>query len=296
MVEPAVLQRLHHGQVGVAQVHVFADDRDVHGIRRGVDPLDQVVPLGQVGRRVDAQVLRQDLVEPFALEHERDLVDRGRVGRAHDARHRHVAEQRDLLLQMPTDRPVRATHDRVRLQPERAQLLHRVLRGLGLQLPRGSDERHEADVHERAVLAAGLVAELADRLEEGERLDVAHRAADLDDEQVGGLGLGVGADPILDLVGDVRDDLDGLAEVVAPALLLDHGGVDGAGRDVRAPVEVLVGEALVVPQVKVGLSAVVEHEHLAVLEGVHRAGVDVDVRVQLLEGDADTARLEETTE
>jgi hypothetical protein len=48
-----------------------------------------------------------------------------------------------------------------------------------------------------------------------------------------------------------------------------------------------------VAEVEVGLGAVVEHEHLAVLERVHRARIDVDVRVELLEGDAEVAGLEE---
>jgi hypothetical protein len=42
--------------------------------------------------------------------------------------------------------------------------------------------------------------------------------------------------------------------------------------------EVLTGEPLVVAQVEVGLATVVGHEHLSVLERVHRAGIDVDVR------------------
>jgi hypothetical protein len=37
-----------------------------------------------------------------------------------------------------------------------------------------------------------------------------------------------------------------------------------------------------VADVKVGFRAVVGDEHLAVLEGVHGAGVDVEVRVELL--------------
>ena len=44
-----------------------------------------------------------------------------------------------------------------------------------------------------------------------------------------------------------------------------------------------VGEALVVAQVEVGLRAVLGDEHLAVLERAHRARIDVDVRVELLD-------------
>ena len=68
------------------------------------------------------------------------------------------------------------------------------------------------------VSGARLAAELADRLEERQRLDVADRAADLADHDVAVGLLGRAADAVLDLVGDVRDHLDGLAEVVALAL------------------------------------------------------------------------------
>ena len=94
---------------------------------------------------------------------------------------------------------------------------------------------------------------------------------------------------LLDLVGDVRDDLHRRAEVVAAALALDHRVVDPAGGDVRRARRVDVGEALVVPEVEVGLGAVLGDEHLAVLVGRHRAGVDVDVRIELLKADAQPA-------
>jgi hypothetical protein len=60
-------------------------------------------------------------------------------------------------------------------------------------------------------------------------------------------------------------------------------------------VQVLVDEPLVVAEVEVGLAPVVGDEHLAVLERVHGAGVDVDVGVELLQGDAQSAGLEETS-
>ena len=48
------------------------------------------------------------------------------------------------------------------------------------------------------------------------------------------------------------------------------------------PREVLVDESLVVPDVQVGLGAVLGDEDLAVLEQAHRPRVDVQVRVELL--------------
>ena len=109
------------------------------------------------------------------------------------------------------------------------------------------------------------------------------RAADLGDDEVDVAGLGDQRDPLLDLVGDVRHDLHGAAEVVAAALAADHRVVDPAGGDVRRAARVGVGEALVVAEVEIGLGAVLGDEHLAVLVGRHRARVDVDVGVELLQ-------------
>jgi hypothetical protein len=61
-------------------------------------------------------------------------------------------------------------------------------------------------------------------------------------------------------------------------------------------VQVPVEEPLVVPDVEVGLGTVLGDEHLAVLERVHRPGIDVEVGVELLHRHAETARLQEISE
>src|SRR6185437_6023016 len=125
---------------------------------------------------------------------------------------------------------------------------------------------------------ADLVPDLADGLQERLRLDVPHRAAYLGDDHIH-VGAAHLHDAGLDLVGDVRDDLDGVAQVVAAALLGDDAGVDPPGRDVRRPGQPGVEESLVVPDIQVGLRAVVGDEHLTVLEGVHGPRVHVEVGV-----------------
>jgi len=184
----------------------------------------------------------------------------------------------------------------VRLDPDPAQLVDGVLGGLGLQFPRVTDVGHQGEVDEHAAFRPEVRVELTDRLEEGQRLDVADRAADLGDHEVDRLGLGDDQDFVLDLVGDVRDHLHGAAEVVAAPLALDHRVVDRAGGDVRGPRGVLVGEALVMAEVEVGLGAVLGDEDLAVLVRRHGPRVDIEVRVHLQRGDREAAGREDATE
>ena len=148
-----------------------------------------------------------------------------------------------------------------------------------------------------AVLAAVIEAELAHRLEEREPLDVARRAADLGDDDVDVLAVLRGeADARLDLVGDVGHDLHGAPEVASLALAVDDRLVDLARRHVRALAQVAVDEALVVPEIEIGLGAVVRHVDLAVLERAHRARIDVEVGIEFLENDVEPALLEEESD
>ena len=111
---------------------------------------------------------------------------------------------------------------------------------LGLQLAGARDERQQREVDVDRVVARQLVAELADRFEERQAFDVADRAADLQQHEIE-VVVAV-ADEILDGVGDVRDHLDGGAEIVAAPLLGEDVLVDAAGGDVvgaarRTPVK-----------------------------------------------------------
>ena len=177
---------------------------------------------------------------------------------------------------------VGAAEQDVGLDTDRAQIAHAVLRRFRLQFACRADVRHQCQVNVERVLAADVQTELADRFEERHALDVADGAADFDEHDV---HVPPGEpNRVLDLVGDVRNDLNGAAEVVAAPLLLNHRQVDLAGRPVAVARRHHAGEALVVTEIEVGLGAVVGDVDLAVLIRAHRPGIDVDVRVELLQG------------
>ena len=294
-----VAERLGDAEVGVGQLDVLADEGDLEDRLGRLDPGDEGAPRVEVRldlRVAEPELADDELAEARRLEHERDLVDRvGGLGRD-DRLGRDVGEQRDLLADLVGDRVVGAQDDDVRLDADAAQLLDRVLGRLRLELARGGQRGEQRHVDVQDVGPPDVLAHLADGLEERQRFDVADGPADLDDDDVRVAIARDAPDPLLDLVGDVRDDLDGAAEVVAAALLGDDRLVDAAGRDVAQLAQVLVDEALVVAEIEVGLRAVVGDEHLAVLVRAHRARIHVDVRIELQDGDVQAARLEHPTD
>ena len=200
-----------------------------------------------------------------------------------------AGEEGDLAADLAVEAALGAADQGMWLDSDSAQLVDRVLGRLCLQLAGVPDVGHQGQVDEHAALRADVGIELPDRLQEGQRLDVPDGSADLGDHEIDRLRLGDDQDPVLDLVGDVGDHLHGRAEVVAAPLPLDHRVVDGPRGDVGGARGVLVGEALVVAEVEVGLRPVLGDEYLAVLEGAHRPRVDVDVRIELLKLDPEPA-------
>jgi hypothetical protein len=87
----------------------------------------------------------------------------------------------------------------------------------------------------------------------------------------------------------VRNDLHRPTQIIAATLFLDHGFVDAAGGVVAVAPGGGPHEALVMPQVQVGLGAVVRDEHFAMLEWAHGARIHVDVWIQLDHADLEAA-------
>jgi len=278
------------------QLGVFADQRDGHMAAGGLDAGDHLRPGGQL--RLAARKLQlpaHDAGQPLLLQQQRHLIEGGGRGVRNDAVWLHVAEQGDLAADLLGHGLVCAADEDIRLDADGQQLLDRVLRGLALELARAGDLHDHGHMDEQHILLSLLSGYLPDGLEERLRLDIADGAADLGDKHVG-LPVVHLVDAGFDLVGDVRDDLHGAAEISALALTAQDAPVDLARRHGAARGQALVREALIVAEVKVGLRAVIGDEDLAVLIRAHGAGVDVQVRVEFLVLHAQPALLEESSE
>ena len=295
-----MVQGLDNRQIGIGKLRILAYDGDLDliGVMVGMILLAQeLVPFAHVAlTRIKTQTLANAQVKVLLGKQLRDIVDTRAVLVGKDAVGVDVAEARDLAADGVVDMVIGAQHDNVGLDTKAAQLLNGVLRRLGLDLVCGGDIGNEGHVDVANVLGARLLAVLTDSLDERLRLDVADRAAQLGNDDVGAGLLLNAAELVLNGVGDVRDHLDGTAQKVTATLAGNQALINGAGRKVGIARQVLIDKALVVPQVQIGLIAILGHKDLTMLERAHGAGVDVQIRVGLLHRHLVATRLEQTAQ
>src|SRR5690606_10191223 len=91
--DASVQQRLTEGDIGIAQVAVLADHRDVHLAIRILLGGDAGLPLAGVSRgKIEPRLRGDDCSQVFFLHHRRDLVEVVRVGRGYVRLLRNIRE------------------------------------------------------------------------------------------------------------------------------------------------------------------------------------------------------------
>ena len=197
---------------------------------------------------------------------------------------RNITEQGDLVFQFHGQRIFRPAHQDVRPESQSLQLLDAGLGGLGLQFPGSLQIRHQGHMEQDGVFLSHIVLELADGLQEGLALNIPHRSAHFYDGDPVFLRRLPPVEPALDLVGDVGDHLHRSPAVIPVALFLEHRPVDLAGGHIGMSVQVFINKPFIMPQVQVCFRAVVGHKNFPVLDGVHGAGVHIDIGIEFLHG------------
>ena len=94
----------------------------------------------------------------------------------------------------------------------------------------------------------------------------------------------------------MRDNLDGLTQIVTPAFLVNYTLVDTAGSNVVGFGGLDTQESFIVSQVEVGFVPVYGYVAFSVFIRVQSSRIDVDIRVKLLDGYAVASGLQQLTD
>mmetsp|Transcript_1374 Transcript_1374/g.3056 ORF Transcript_1374/g.3056 Transcript_1374/m.3056 type:complete len:269 (-) Transcript_1374:105-911(-) len=224
-------------------------------------------------------------VEALLLQQYRYLVDVLDVVYAEHVVGRDVTEIADFLSGGHLEFFLAPAKDHGGRQTKRSQIFDTVLGGFCLLFVR--QNRNQADKGEKEIFRAHPELELPQGFQKHARFDVPHGSPHLDETNIGFLSAVVGGglcgffDPVLDRIGDVGDDLDRLSQIIPPSFFQNHVAVDLSGGNIVVLRQLEIQESLVVPEIQVRFSSVVQDKDLSVLEGRHCSGVDVQVGVDL---------------
>ena len=231
--DAAVDQGLAQALVGVGKADIFADDADRHLAVVMVDAVHDLVPAGEIGlRRVgDPEGAQHFIVEPRLVILQRHVVDVARVERRDDRRFRHVAEQARSFRARVSGSGRSQRHSSTsgwtpRLDSSRTDCC------VGLVLSSPAAAIHGTSVVWTLTVWSRPRSFLSWRIDSmNGRLSMSPTVPPIS-QMTKSQSVGVGQREFLDRVGDVRDDLDRRAEIVAAPLLGDDVAVDAAGGDI----------------------------------------------------------------
>ena len=198
------------------------------------------------------------------------FVNRIHVWHGNHAPLRHVGEQRNFFALFLWNGAVGAAQQRIRLYTNFTQLLHGVLRGFGFEFTGRWNPRQVGQVHKGGHIGAHAQAELAHRLQKGQRLNVANGATYFNNGNIDGVFRAhtrAALHKILYFVGHVGNNLHSLAQIVTAAFFFEHAFVDLTSGEVVGLLHARFYVTLVVAQIEVGFGTIVGDIHLAVLEG-----------------------------
>ena len=139
---------------------------------------------------------------------------------------RKVAEQGNFVLHADVQGIFGTADDDIRLDSHPLQLLHAGLRGFGLHFLGCFQVRDQGYMDQDHIFMPLLMLKLTDGFQEGLALDVSYGSAHLNDGNLRAGSRGIAVKPAFDLIGDMRDDLNGASAEISPAFLLQDGPVD----------------------------------------------------------------------
>src|SRR3974377_2093588 len=165
-------ERLDQRLIGVLHSGVFAYDRNGDVAFGIADALIYEAPARKVRRRhrIEPKSLENFAIKTglvIGLGYRVDVIDGARLDHRAFA---HVEEKRELPPLACRYRAVGATQKNVGLDADRAQLLDRMLRRLGLQLTSAGDEGQQREMDIDRVMARQVVAKLSAPLEQTQAL------------------------------------------------------------------------------------------------------------------------------
>lgn len=232
-----------------------------------------LAPRDEVWRQFDVREVKyvgQRLQKTLLFEKEWDVVRRRYIVNGQDLVQFNLAIMRNLVDGVTAQLFEAPTGYEIRAETEASYVSDRCLGRLRFLF--AAHDRDERDVRLQEIVLAGSSSQRAHSLNEGSAFHIAHGAPKFNDAHVRFricIVYGNARDslnPLGNGVGDVRYNLDGASKICTLAFLLDDVQVDLASGDVVFSSQLDVEVTLIVAEIKIHLTTVIEDKAFTVSE------------------------------
>ena len=213
-----------------------------------------------------------------------------------------VAESRKFLPGFIVERLTGSANQDIGCNSKSHQFFDCVLCWFGLLFANRSHNWDKRYVNKRNMFSTDTELELAKCFKIRCAFDIANSATKFNDANVRRFFTTVSRpvsdinDPILYCIGDVWNDLNGLAEIVATSFCFEDLGEDFSSRKVVISSKIKIEETFVIAKVQVDFATVIKDENFSVLEWTHCSSIAVEIRVNFDGSDSQPSTLEENAD
>ena len=292
-----VTQRFRDRDIGILQRNIFADNGNGYFfIIFFQDAGHHIMPTAHILRLVlHVQLAQNNAVQSLLLHEHRHLIDASGRKVLDNCVRVNVAEHSHFFTHFLRNRLFTAADDDIRRNTDAAQLLNAVLRRLGLQLARCRNVRHQRNMDIQDIIFANILFNLTNRLQEGQAFNIAYCATDFRDNEISIILLADAENALLDFIGNVRNNLHRTAQIITTAFFIYYTLVNLTCSGIGILRQVDINKAFIMSQIQICFCTVISNEHLAVLIRTHRPRVNIDIRVELLDGDSVATTLKQAS-
>ena len=190
----------------------------------------------------------------------------------------HVTPDSELFLTLIIERMSRTSDEEVRLHTVAVQLAHGALGRLRLHFADGTGDWKVRDHHKKDIVRV-LHLHHPRGFDEERILEIPHRTADLDNRNTAAIMVSRSLHASDNLVAHMRYRLDEFSVVTERAFAIDNRLVHHSARHVIFVREVATEETFVITHILVGFKTGAKYENFAVLGRIHRACINIQIRI-----------------
>ena len=287
-----MVESFSYRNISIWQLYILTNYSHLYLLLRILNLVDHLSPVLHIYRTViHTQLLQNNAIQAFLLHHQRNLINGISSQILNNSLFLYIAEQSQLLLHILGQRLLSTAYQNIWLNTNAPQFLYTVLGWLSLKLASGRDIRNQSNMNVQYIVTANFLLDLANSLHKWQGLNITYSTTDFGNNYICTIAGSHIINTLLNLIGDMRNNLDSLAQIITTALLVKNIPINLTSGNIRAFGQININETLIMAQIQISLSTIISNENLAMLIRAHSTWININIWIKLLNSNLNTTIL-----